>query len=251
MSYRRRIKIHPYKVKNRGALFFSRLWVSFYKFCKGLPLLAIVFFALLFGDKIFSFVKNYSEIVANQKRIAELSLVAKNLSQIEVVAKAQIETVYTKNGKKFFKVNYFGLKEDGTIFANSSYEIEGEQLWIDSLVYNFDYMHIEEGRAKPIALPYRIYSEKVAPKDGYYIQNFYDDKGVPSQFRLSEQNIVGLTSKTFNTNLDYLFSDKTKQRELGLRSMNGNAAYVNVAVNQTYLLKALGTGGVALILEEF
>ena len=251
LAYRQRVKLHPHANKNKFLLYISRLCVAFFHFLKNLPLLLLLLIALLFADKIVLLATSYTKILENNQRIEELTLVAKNLSQIQRVAKIQIEKIWEQNGKPFFEITYYGLQADGSPFFSERYTFEGEQLWIDSIVFNFDYMYIEQGIVKNIALPYCLYSERVAPKDGIFIQNFYDNEGVPNQFRLNDEHIVGIAPKQFNRRLESIFKDKKSLQEVGLRSLTGNAIHLYVKQGESYLLKSLATGGLSIAAEEF
>lgn len=214
-----------------------------------IPMIALTLLILFFCERLLNFTVEIHEIAENQKKIQELTAVVKNLSRIERVARLQLQSFDEMS--LTMKVRLSLLKHSGKEFQNQIFYLKGRELWIDSLSINFDYLFIEKGEAKNIAIPYALYTEKIPPKEALPIQNLFDEKGVPSLFRFEADQIFGIEVDRYDARLSEIFSSPQKMKAIGVRSIQGNALHLVPQVGAIYELRSLGTGGLTLIKERF
>lgn len=119
---------------------------------------------------------------------------------------------------------------------------------MDCNVYNFSYSLIETGEVQNIAIPYRIYSDIVAPEDGI-ILNAENENGIP--FTLLQSSELGsadfyeLQNKRLKKMMDIITNPETS-KELGIIRTNQKAAVANydiMQINKTYTITVENTGG--------
>lgn len=155
------------------------------------------------------------------------------------------------DGSKTFKVSYFNANGELEADEPASITIEGKNIYVDCIVYNFTYSLIETGEAQNIAIPYRIYSDTVAPESGILL-HATNKQDIP--FTLLQSTELG--SEEFYTlqnerlkKLMEVINNPEKAKALGIIRTRQKAAVANyntMHIGSTYTVTVENTGGVTL-----
>lgn len=108
------------------------------------------------------------------QQIKKLEVQLSELMKVQTPIKFKIEkriadTIY-------LKVKFYTL--DGEEFSEKSYKLIGKEL-------AFDFYIFTEGEQN-FAYPYKIFTDKIAPKNGIYIAKEYNSAGFPAIFSFKE-----------------------------------------------------------------
>jgi len=93
----------------------------------------------------------------------------------EVSTPVRFKIIDKNNGKIHFAVKFYD--SDGNVINRQEFSLEGEEL-------SFDFFVIPV-KDRYIAFPHKIFTNKIAPKDGENIFKLYDKNGFPEIFNSS------------------------------------------------------------------
>jgi len=140
-------------------------------------------------------------------------------------------------------VRFIELDDEGGELASQVFTIPGNMLFIDAWSVKFEAERIAQGdplRGRTLILLRRIYSDRLAPRDGFPI----DTPGaVPPGYAASDMSRF---EKRVWENFWELAADPVKARELGVRVAQGEAVYKPVRAGQSYELIVDAAGGMSL-----
>ena len=189
-------------------------------------------------------------IISNLKGsapIVQLQLVEAEMEKSTAFASATVKA----DGLKTFKVAYYNASGEIEEYEASLVSIRGKSIYIDCDVYNFTNSLIEKGEAQNIAIPYRIYSDVVAPEDGI-ILNVHNKNGIPYTIlqtsELGNEDFYKLEAERL-TKLMNIISDPEKAQELGIIRSRQKAAvanYNNMKLGTRYIVQVENNGGITL-----
>ncbi len=212
-----------------------------------LAIKTIIFLALcVLGFLLY---KQGAELKQKVETIYELRNIVKNLRANYPVAQIKI----TKNSEKGveFIVSYY--KQNGEIFSEKekTFFISGKSIYIDCYTYNFAFSLIETGEVKNFAVPFRIYSDSIAPKNGLALQNT-DKKGIPfvlyDESYFTDRFSRDLQEKRLAKFMNVI-NDPKKAEKLGiLRSLQKNAIgnTIDLKVGDIYIISVEQSGGLSM-----
>ncbi|HAN79468.1 MAG TPA: hypothetical protein DCQ31_17735 [Bacteroidales bacterium] len=216
-----------------------------------LPVLLGVFIMLFV---IAGFSKSISAIdtyVSNELRIKELSSLVLQLDRSYKVAEVEVEDVtfsQTNDIKTTMNIKFFDYATMEFSPEVQRIVIDGNMIYFDALVLNFEYTEIAQGKLKNLVLPYRVFSNRVAQVNGIPLNVNVNDS-VPLVFKRNPEEIYGLSEPAYNQRLVELFSyftDTEKARAAGIRSSYGSAVHLKVFKGQKFSIHAEQTGGIVL-----
>ena len=247
-----------YKVKMKMgeeiSIFTENLQKGFFGIAKFLPKLFIVLTVLIGLNSLFLSVTNITKTFDNYKRIQELNITIKNLSNSESFARVTLINEISRGGKapiKTYKVDV--LNTDGDVISTQSFQLEGEEIVIDSININFDYSRIGNGEKINIAYPYRVYSELVPPSKAKPLTCMYNEENIPVIYMLDKDEILGLSEDVYYSRLKEVFDiikSEDLSRENGIKSSIGNALHFVMKVNDVIDINIEGTGGISASKHE-
>lgn len=244
-------KVRKNENVNPLAVFFDGIFCGIIFLVRKLPYLILIFCGGLIVNSIFAFINEVDQIKVNNQRIKELKAVVKNLSRADAVALIKCTDVNHKDGGSVRKTYEFTvLSTAGDELETEVFELEGNEVFVDSIIVNFEYSEIESGKVSNIAYPYRIYSEKMKPEDGFDIKCMLNNENVPVIYYFSkpdEDGVYGIDRESYLERLKELFeiiNDDTKSREAGIRSFHGSAPSCELKKGESRIIKVQGTGGI-------
>ncbi len=177
-----------------------------------------------------------------EKEKAKLQTYLKLLKHSE--RRAQIEVLHQDKDAEGRVVNSLRFREiqpDGTpIGIARDLQLAGDEIYLDTLVIKFEDHFIEEGdplKGKALLLFRRIFSNKVAPDDGYRLDKEYQApeifavKSAPTEFEAE------LWKKFWD-----VANSESLQKKFGVKAAHGQAAYTKLVPNKVYHLILRSTG---------
>lgn len=150
-----------------------------------------------------------------------------------------------EEGKPYMEVSFTEVDEDGQpVGPPKNYTLQGERLYIDGWIATFDDQYVEsadELRSASLFVFKSIYGDAERPRDAQRLDvasenspGIYKDE----RKRAFEEKIWSDFWRVCN--------DDQLQRELGIRTSNGHASYVQPKVGKTYVVKIRASGGMEL-----
>ncbi len=223
-------------------LFFISFLEAFAYIVRKVPAIVMAFLLIMISGSLIKLVSEVTGYIETEKKIRELTCVVKNLQRTETVA---CISLYEKNGEKTsYILEVFAPDQQQS--TKQIVEMKGEEFWIDCMVVNFDYSQIASGNRCTISYPYRIWSEKISPRNAYVLN------AVPYIYQYGD-DVYGIDSVTYSERLKELFEvirDEEQSKLMGIRSVNGNALHFEVQDGKRYFIKALGTGGITVDVDD-
>jgi hypothetical protein len=221
-------------------------------FIEQLPALIIILVTITGFSFIINIGKSFYSIYENQQRIKELTVFAKNLSSNNKIAQIKVcDKGVNDNGEygtyKIFI--YDGIT--GDVISEKTYQLQGSDLRLDSMVINFDYSEIGAGKQRNLAFPYRIFSNEISPKNATILDSMFT-LGNPDEFiENGVESMLGLARDTFRKRAKEfieIVKDPIKSQELGIRVAYGNTITIpaNAQKGDEYVIYIEGTGGLSL-----
>jgi len=237
-------------VFERTSIIFSEFFQIITRFFSNIPVLVGVLLLIAFLVGFSKGLNTLDDFIDNQKKIEELKTVYKHLNKRYKVAELEVIGIDNTQNTTSLKVTYFDYAGNG--FTNNKQEItiKGHDIYFLSLVMNFDYSQIAEGKQTNLAIPYKIFSESVAKDDGI-ILHVTDSTGVPYFFKRNAEDLYGISMDDYNKRiyeLSRLFTDKDKARALGVRSFYAAAPHYikTLRTGQKIIIWIEQTGGMVI-----
>ena len=136
------------------------------------------------------------------------------------------------------------LDDDSTELARQTFMIPGDVLFVDAWTVKFDRNDVAEGhpqRGRTLVLLRRIYSDRMAPRDGLAI----DTPGaIPPGYAIGD---AGNYQKRLWEYFWHLAMDAQAAAAAGVRVAQGEVVYKPVRAGQIYELVVDGAGGMNLM----
>ncbi|MBN1253327.1 MAG: hypothetical protein JXR51_10420 [Bacteroidales bacterium] len=235
--------------------FLERLYIigkvisnTFFKIISNVPTLLFVVIFLIFVVGLSSGIQTMDDFVKNQEKIKELKSIVKQLNQRYKVAEIKVLNYNLISNKTDLEIKFYDYAKQGYSNENQDISIQGNDIYFDAVILNFEYSEISSGTTKNIVLPYRIFSEKVPQENGISL-NLKDENGIPLIFKRNENEIYGMESEKYKSGIkeimSYLTDDK-KAKMAGIRSIYGNAVHKTMRKGETYTIWIEQTGGLVI-----
>ncbi|MBN2662097.1 MAG: hypothetical protein JXR68_00485 [Bacteroidales bacterium] len=222
----------------------------FTKIISNITVLIVVLFLMLAIVGLSTTFTTLNNFFTNQQKIKELSLVVKNLNQKYKVAKIEILEFNPRTDTTKLNVKFFDYASNSYIPKNQTITIPGHDIYFLTYVMNFGYSEIENGENINIAIPYLIFSEKLAQSSGIHL-NLKDDDGVPYIFHRDTSDLYGVQIDTYNKNMKQIIeymNNPNIARKAGIRSSYSAAPHFVKALRagQTFVIWIEQTGGLVI-----
>lgn len=130
-----------------------------------------------------------SSVFFKKKKIKKLEKQLIELMEVQVPLKFRIDK--RENDTIWLKVKYYDLDE--IEISEKTYQLIGTELAFD--------FYVSKVNGFNFAFPYKIFTDKIAPKHAYYIANDYNTDGFPAIFTFADME---------NKDFEFL-SDKYEQ----------------------------------------
>ena len=181
-----------------------------------------------------------------ESRLAQKSAMIARLNRSRRVAHIQVLEQTTDPDERIIqtKLLFIELDDDSIELARQTFTIPGDVLFVDAWTVKFDRDDVAQGhplRGRTLVLLRRIYSDRMAPNDGFAI----DTPGaIPPGYAVGE---AGNYQKRLWEHFWQLATDAQMAAATGVRVAQGEAVYKPVRPGQRYELIVDGDGGMNLI----
>lgn len=215
-----------------------------------IPLIAGVLVVVLLAGMLAGNISGISTYIYNQERLQELRLIVKQLQKRYKVAAVEITSI--ESGATTMDITYLDYSGTGEADIRQRITIEGTDIYFDSIVVNFDYSLIEDGSKLNLTIPNKVYSGVVSYDDGVKL-DFMNSRNVPYMYARDDDEVYGMDSFRYDVRVAELMDiiyDEERSRELGVRSLYGNAVHRPVAEGDVFSIWIEQTGGLVLSTAE-
>ncbi len=219
-----------------------------------LPTIIAVLVVVIGLNTLLVGINSFRSVVNNMKRIKELTVILKNLSRAEDLARVSMlykTPGYDDTPMKTYKIEV--LSERGETVSEQIFTLKGKEIALDFITVNFEYSEIEDGKNMNLAYPYRVYTEKMKPEEGVPLKCVFNEERIPVMYCLDDRDIYGIEKDTFFNRLKELFDiiqDENLSRDMGIRSVNGVVPHFAMEEGETYRISVEATGGLSVHKEN-
>jgi len=161
-------------------------------------------------------------------------------AQLEVLFQAKDATGETVNKLRFTELDPQG----GVLGAQRTFEIKGEEIYLDTLVIKFEDHFVEASdplRGKALMLFRRVFTNSVKPDDGYDL----DRNGVPPALYMSRAGSSPF-EKDLWSRLWEVANSETLAKQAGVKAIHGQAVYGKLVPGMVYTYLMRNTGEMIL-----
>lgn len=220
----------------------------FIKIISNVPIVLAVVIFLIFVVGLSNGIETMDRFVQNQEKIRELKSLLKQLDQRYKVAEIEVEDYNVYTDKTTLNLRFYDYANQGFSNDIQKINIEGNDIYFDAVVLNFEYSEISGGQTTNIVLPYRLFSNKVSQENGISL-NLKDKNGIPLIFKRKDKDIYGMETEKYTEHVQEIMSyitDEKKARKAGIRSVYGNAVHKRVRKGEKLTIWVEQTGGLVI-----
>lgn len=200
----------------------------------GLVVVGLVAYAALYASKtIFQ--------LLGENRTLKQSIT--NLTQETQIGYAKVIEQTERDGKLYTRLLFIETdrNDETRRLIEKEYEIEGDIVHFDLLIVKFGSQLVMDGKERALCLWRRIYGERMAPADGFPI----DEPGAePVRYRDLCARLSVRDRRLFWSEIWTLADDQNRLREAGVRAIYGNVVYKRLKPGFIYSFKIDGQGAV-------
>ncbi|MGA2094050.1 MAG: hypothetical protein ABSH16_11705 [Sedimentisphaerales bacterium] len=164
-----------------------------------------------------------------------------NLTAEEQIGYAKVLKQETKEGILWTTLRFVETARDDKLkkIVEKDYTIEGDIVHFDALIVKFDNKMVMDGRERALYLWRRVYSEKMAPQDGFPVES----PGVePARYADLLARLPIKQRELFWSSIWNLANDVEKLKEYGITAVYGNVVYSQLKEGLIYVFKISPTG---------
>jgi hypothetical protein len=188
----------------------------------------------------------YYGAVTIHKLLAEnkqLKQAITNLTQEDQIGYAKVTTQETKDGILLTTIKFVETARDDKLkkILEKEYSIEGDIVHFDALIVKFGDKMVMDGKAKALYLWRRVYGEKMAPEDGFAIE---EPGAEPKRYSDLLAALPVRQRQLFWSSRWDLANDPEKLKEYDIKAIYGNVVYSRLRMGLIYVFKISSTGQV-------
>jgi hypothetical protein len=166
-----------------------------------------------------------------------------NLTHENQIGYAKVISQEPNDGKILTTLKFIETARDDKLktVLEKEYTIEGDIVYFDALIVKFGDKMVMDGKTKALYLWRRVYSEKMAPEQGFAI----DEPGAEPQRYGDLLKLLPMKQKRlFWSNIWDLANDPDKLKEHDIEAIYGNAVYSRLREGLIYVFKISPAGQV-------
>ena len=171
----------------------------------------------------------------------QLKAAISNLTAEEQIGYAKVIKQETKDGKLWTTLRFVETARDDKLkkIVEKDYTIEGDIVHFDALIVKFDSKMVMDGRERALYLWRRVYGEKMAPQDGFPIEN---PGAEPARYADLLARLPIKQRELFWSGIWALANDLEKLQQYGITAVYGNVVYSQLKEGLIYVFKISPTG---------
>ena len=164
-----------------------------------------------------------------------------NLTAEEQIGYAKVIRQETRDGKVWTTVRFVETARDDKLkkIVEKDYTIEGDIIHFDALIVKFGDKMVMDGKERAMYLWRRVYSEGMAPQDGFAIEK---PGAEPARYEDLLRRLPVKQREMFWSNIWDLANDPEKLKQEGITAIYGNAVYSKLKEGLIYIFKISPTG---------
>ncbi len=166
-----------------------------------------------------------------------------NLTHENQIGYAKVISQEPNDGKILTTLKFIETARDDKLktVLEKEYTIEGDIVYFDALIVKFGDKMVMDGKTKALYLWRRVYSEKMAPEQGFAIE----EPGTEPQRYGDLLKVLPMKQKRlFWSNIWDLANDPDKLKEHDIKAIYGNAVYSRLREGLIYVFKISPAGQV-------
>jgi len=166
-----------------------------------------------------------------------------NLTREEQIGYAKVMAQEAKDGQIFTTIKFVETARDDMLktILEKEYKIVGDIIHFDALIVKFGDKMVMDGKTKALYLWRRVYGEKMAPEDGFAIE---EPGAEPRRYSDLLQALSIKQKQLFWSNIWELANDPEKLKEHDIEAIYGNVVYSRLREGLIYVFKISPTGQV-------
>lgn len=184
--------------------------------------------------------KTIHELLAENKH---LKLAITNLTREEQIGYAKVISQQIVDEQLLTTIKFIETARDDKLkkILEKEYTIEGDIIHFDALIVKFSNKMVMDGKTRALYLWRRIYGEKMAPEEGFLIEQPGTE---PQRYSDLLKALPIKQSQMFWSNIWDLANDPKKLKEYDIEAVYGNAVYTRLTKGLIYIFKISPTGQV-------
>ncbi len=232
-------------------VFGSAITKNFTKIITNAPVILISLLVLMLVVGISKSIESINQFSENQTRIKELTTVVKQLDQRYKVAEVNILDRNPKTDTTKLELRFFDNSLNQYLEVKQQITLKGGIIYFDAMILNFEYSEITDNAKRNLVLPYRIFTNAIAPAKGIELK-LKDEKGIPYIYKRNNKEVYGMDIEQYNKYLEEFvtyMTDDEAARKAGIRNTNGGNAvhtFSQVKTGQKYTIWVEQTGGLVI-----
>jgi len=166
-----------------------------------------------------------------------------NLTDEDQIGYAKVIAQETRDGELFTTIKFIETARDDKLVTTleKEYTIEGDIVYFDALIVKFGDKMVMDGKTKALYLWRRVYGEKMAPRQGFVIE---EPGAEPKRYSDMLKVLPIKQKRLFWSHIWDLANDPDKLKEHDIEAIYGNAVYSKLKEGLIYIFKINPTGQV-------
>jgi len=166
-----------------------------------------------------------------------------NLTDEDQIGYAKVIAQEPNDGKILTTIKFIETARDDKLktVLEKEYTIEGDIVYFDALIVKFGDKMVMDGKTKALYLWRRVYSEKMAPEQGFAIE---EPGAEPQRYGDLLKLLPMKQKRLFWSNIWDLANDPEKLKEHDIDAIYGNAVYSRLREGLIYVFKINPAGQV-------
>jgi len=180
------------------------------------------------------------ELLAENKHLKQAIT---NLTHEEQMGYAKVIAQEAKDGQLLTTIKFVETARDDKLekILEKEYTIEGDIIHFDALIVKFGDKIVMDGQTKALYLWRRIYGERMAPQDGFVIEQPGTE---PRRYSDLLQVLPIEQRQLFWSNIWELANDTGRLKQYDIEAIYGNVIYSRLRKGLIYIFKISPTGQV-------
>lgn len=166
-----------------------------------------------------------------------------NLTYEDQIGYAKVIAQEPNDGKLLTTIKFVETARDDKLVTTleKEYTIEGDIIYFDALIVKFGDKMVMDGKTKALYLWRRVYGEKMAPEQGFVIE---EPGAEPKRYSELLKVLPIKQKRLFWSHIWDLANDPDKLKEHDIEAIYGNAVYSKLREGLIYIFKINPTGQV-------
>ena len=192
------------------------------------------------GRGLYYGAKTIHQLLAENKHLKQAIT---NLTSEEQIGYAKVINQETTNEQLLTTIKFVETARDDKLktILEKEYTIAGDIIYFDALIVKFGNKIVMDGKTRALYLWRRVYGEKMAPEEGFAIEQPGTE---PQRYSDLLKALPIKQRQMFWSNIWDLANDPDKLKEYDIEAIYGNVVYSRLRKGLIYVFKVSATGQV-------